>query len=69
MPSSYSNDPYLANDHNRPHVLSHLFGLDAIGHRSREERERRAREQHASIRYQPGNNPVVDLPSTMVYGR
>jgi hypothetical protein len=71
MPSSFSssNDPYLANDHNRPHVFSHLFGLDAIGHRRREELERRAREQHASIRYQPANEPVVDVPASMVYGR
>jgi len=69
LPTAFSNDPYVPDQHNRPHILSHMLGLDAIGHRSRVERERRERENHASIRYQPANEPVTDLPSTMVYGK
>jgi hypothetical protein len=55
--------------HNRPHIISHLFGLDAIGRRGREERERRNREKHASISYQPHTGPVTELPASLVYGR
>jgi hypothetical protein len=69
LPSSYSNDPYLPNDHNRPHIVRHMFGLDAIGARGRADRERRARENHAMIRYQPETEAVSELPSKMVYGR
>jgi hypothetical protein len=67
--TSFNNDPYLPDHHNRPHIIRHLFGLDAIGARSREERERRLRESHAAISYQPLNAQVHDLPSSMVYGR
>jgi hypothetical protein len=67
--TSFNNDPYLTNQHNRPHIIRHLFGLDAIGARSREERERRLRESHAAISFQPLNEQIHDLPSSMVYGR
>lgn len=71
MPSSYTAapEPYLPPGRNRPHVLTHLFGLDAIGGRAREERLRREREAHAAISYQPRNEPVTELPASMVYGR
>jgi hypothetical protein len=70
LPSSLSTDPYDPVGHNRPHVLTHLFGLDAIGHRRREERERRNREKHASIAYQPSASDAVhDVPASVVYGR
>jgi hypothetical protein len=69
VPTSFTNDPYLPNEHNRPHIIRHLFGLDAIGARGREERERRQRESHAAISYQALNEPIHDLPSSMVYGR
>jgi hypothetical protein len=70
MPTSFAPDPYDPIGHNRPHILTHLFGLDALGHRSREERERRAREKHASISYDPlSQSRVGDLPAKMVYGR
>ena len=69
-PTSFAPDPYDPVGHNRPHILSHLFGLDAIGRHSREERERINREKHASIPYQSQPEQKVDeLPSKMVYGR
>jgi hypothetical protein len=69
LPSSLTTEPYVANSHSHPHVLRHMFGLDAIGARARAERERRARESHAAISYQPQNQPVSELPAAMVYGR
>jgi hypothetical protein len=70
MTTSFTTAPYDPVDHNRPHILTHLFGLDGIGKRGREERQRRAREKHASISYQPlGESRVDDLPAKMVYGR
>ena len=70
MPSSYSTEPYDPVGHNRPHILTHIFGLDAIGRHSREANDRRSREKHASIPYQPmSEQKVDDLPAKMVYGR
>jgi hypothetical protein len=69
MPSSFSPDPYVSNGRNRPHILAHLFGLDAIGRASREDRERRVMENHASISYQPQSVQPTELPASMVYGR
>ena len=65
MPSSFASDPYVPNGRNRPHILTHLFGLDALGRASREDRERREMENHASISYQqqsvqPSETPRVD---------
>jgi hypothetical protein len=71
MPTSFSTEPYDPVGHNRPHILTHLFGLDSIGQRGREERERRSREKHASIPYQQplSGSRVDDVPSKLVYGR
>jgi hypothetical protein len=69
MPTSYSTDPYVPKAHRRPHVITHLLGLDAIGERSRENRERRERENHASISYQSQSTQPSELPASMVYGR
>jgi hypothetical protein len=70
MPTSFATEPYDPVGHNRPHILTHMLGLDAIGKRSREARERRAREKHASIPYQPLSEPRVDdLPAKLVYGK
>jgi hypothetical protein len=70
MPTSFATEPYDPVGHNRPHVLTHMFGLDSIGKRGREERQRRAREKHASIPYQPlSQSRVDDLPAKLVYGR
>jgi hypothetical protein len=53
---------------NRPHIISHLFGLPMIGahHRERVERER---EKHASIAYGQPERPVTELPASVVYGK
>jgi hypothetical protein len=62
--------PLPGPGHNPPHVIRHLFGLDAIGKRSAEQRERRARERHASIAYGPQQaEAVTELPASMVYKR
>lgn len=63
-----SPTPVPGTTHNPPHIIRHLFGLDAIGKRSSEERERRAREKHAMIPYGPQSAQAVsDLPASMVY--
>jgi hypothetical protein len=54
--------------HDRPHVLSHLFGLPRFG-RHWEEREAKRREQHASIAYDQPNQVVGELPASVVYGK
>jgi hypothetical protein len=70
MPSGYHSDPYDPVGHNRPHILSHVLGLDAIGRHGREDRERRNREKHAMIPYSStSGHAVEELPSKMVYGR
>jgi hypothetical protein len=70
MPSSFASEPYLSGGKSdRPHVLTHLLNLDAIGRRRRADRARREQENHASVSYQSQNQPVVDLPASMVYGR
>jgi hypothetical protein len=69
MPSSFTADPYVPKGRNRPHIISHLFGLDAIGRASREVRERRKNETHAAVSYQPQTAQPSELPASMVYGR
>ncbi len=54
--------------HDRPHILSHLFGLDGFG-RYRREREEQAREKHAAVAYGDPNQKVTELPSSMVYSK
>jgi hypothetical protein len=67
MPSGFS--PIAPPESNRPHIFEHAFGLSAIGRRAREERERRARERHASIAYDQKEPKVTELPASMVNGR
>jgi hypothetical protein len=70
MPATMAPDPVRNPGLNRPHVVSHLFGVSAIGRRSSEARERRNREKHASIPYGPqAQHPLTELPMSMVYGR
>jgi hypothetical protein len=54
--------------HDRPHIISHLFGLPIVGHHRRE-REEKAREKHASIAYDQPNRQVTELPASLVYGK
>jgi len=63
-----SPTPVPGTGHNHPHIIKHLFGLDAIGKRSAQERERREREKHAMIPYGPQQAQVItDLPANIVY--
>jgi hypothetical protein len=52
---------------NRPHIIRHLLGLDALGklHRDAEAKER---QKHASIAYDQPKERVTELPKSMVYG-
>jgi hypothetical protein len=65
LPSVSAPDP-ISFGHNRPHIIAHLFNLDAIGLRSREARERQRREAHASISYNTPIQPVTELPASVV---
>jgi hypothetical protein len=70
MPTVMASDPLTNGPSGRPHVLSHMFGLSAIGRERAEARARRKEEAHARIPYgvqQAG--PVTDLPASAVYGR
>lgn len=69
MTSSYSPAPPVAPGANRPHVLSHLFGLSDLGRESRAKYERRREEAHASIPYGTQAPTVTELPAKAVYGR
>jgi hypothetical protein len=60
----------MANpDHNRPHVIGHLFGVTGFGRERREARARREEESHASIAYEEKSEPVTELPASVVYGK
>ncbi|MGP0065441.1 MAG: hypothetical protein ACLQGP_17785 [Isosphaeraceae bacterium] len=52
--------------HNRPHIISHIFGLPQLG-RHRREQEAKERQQHAAIAYGDANKKVNELPASMVY--
>jgi len=62
-------DPVKPLGSNRPRILSHLFGVSAIGRDYREERQRKRGQEHASIRYDNQPTQVKDLPASQVYGR
>ena len=67
--ASPASTPLGGPGHNRPHVVSHLFGFSEIGKQRAEDRERRALEKHASIQYGPAAQTVTELPAKMVYGK
>jgi hypothetical protein len=52
----------------RPHVISHLFGLPRLG-RHWEHRAERRRETHAAISYGDSNQKVTELPASIVYSK
>ena len=68
-PTAMASDPVRPPGHNHPRVISHLFGLDALGKERAERRERSERESHASIPYGGAAQPVTDVPASMVYGK
>lgn len=71
MPTSIppAADPVPPAGSNRPHVISHVLGLSAIGRDRREEAQRRSGQKHASIRYSNEEQRVTELPASKVYGR
>ena len=68
VPSSIPAAPEAMSGpgHDRPHVISHVFGLPQLG-RLRREREEQQRKQHAAIAYGDPNQKVTELPASMVY--
>jgi hypothetical protein len=52
--------------HDRPHIISHIFGLPKLG-KLHEEREGKRRDQHAAIAYGDPNQKVNELPASVVY--
>ncbi len=74
MPSSYAgNAPRLSPmgdpPARNPMILGHLFGLTEIGKARRLERDKKAREAHASISYDQQNQVVTEVPASAVYGK
>ena len=51
----------------RPHIISHLFGIPKLG-RLRREREDKERQKHAAIAYDQPVQQVHELPASVVYG-
>jgi hypothetical protein len=66
MPTSFN--PVAPQSGGHPHILTHLFGLDAIGSLSRDAQERRA-QKHASIAYDQKPSKVTEVPASMVYSQ
>jgi hypothetical protein len=60
--------PLAAPTSNRPKIISHLFGLPMLGAHRREQ-EQKERDKHASIAYGQNQQPVTDLPTSVVYGK
>jgi hypothetical protein len=69
MPTSVARDPIAPPGQNRPHVLSHLFGVSRIGRDRAEVNARKIEEKHASISYGSPTQAVQDVPASVVYGR
>ncbi len=64
------SDPIMPTPERNPRILSHLFGLSAIGRDRSIARERHAEEEHARIAYGAANTePVQNVPASAVYGR
>jgi hypothetical protein len=53
---------------NRPHIISHLFGLPNFGRHYRDQQDRE-RQKHASIAYGQVDQPVSEVPASLVYGK
>jgi hypothetical protein len=60
--------PMSGPGHNRPHIISHTFGLPILGKHYKERVEKR-REQHAAVAYGDPNQKVNELPASAVYGQ
>ena len=60
--------PMSGPGHDRPHIISHIFGLPKLG-RHHEERVERRREQHAAIAYGDRTQKVNELPASVVYSQ
>ncbi|MFI5453924.1 MAG: hypothetical protein ACHRXM_00575 [Isosphaerales bacterium] len=54
--------------HDRPHIISHLFGIPRFG-QIRRELEDKERQKHAAIAYDQTIQPVTALPASVVYGK
>jgi hypothetical protein len=55
-------------EHNRPHIISHLFGIPKFG-QIRRDWDDKERQKHAAIAYDQPNQKVNELPASVVYGK
>ena len=69
MPTSAASDPLSLPGANRPHIISHLFGLDGFGKERSKANERKRIQQHASISYGAATQTIDELPASVVYGK
>jgi hypothetical protein len=69
MMSSFGSEAIAPPPANRPHVISHMLGLTAIGRHRAEAREKRKTEKHASVAYGAELPKIDELPASAVYGR
>ena len=71
MPSSMipAQTALDGGSNDRPHVISHLFGIGGIARHRREARDDKERDKHASIAYDPPAQPVTEVPASLVYGK
>jgi hypothetical protein len=53
----------------RPHIITHMLGLHTLHRPLHDKKLEQAREQHASIAYDPPAKPVNELPASVVYGK
>lgn len=60
--------PMSGPGHNRPKVISHIFGLPILGQHHQERVEKR-RARHSAIVYGDPNQKVAELPASVVYGQ
>jgi hypothetical protein len=60
--------PMSGPGHNRPHIISHLFGLPILGKYHDKELDKE-RQQHAAVAYGDPKQKVTELPASVVYGQ
>ncbi len=70
MPTSVPAAPSPMNGpgHDRPHIISHIFGLPKLG-KLHQERVEKQRQQHAAIAYGDPNRRINELPASVVYSQ
>ena len=70
MPTSVPPPPAAMSGpgHDRPHIISHIFGLPKLGalHQKQVDKDR---AHHAAIAYGDPNQKLNELPASVVYSQ